>query len=428
MRKSPPEVAWIAATPYAEIIRLELETVTTVYGGGSRSREVDGFDPIRGASIRGHLRQWWRALHGPRYAGGLLEREREIWGGISRDTPCRSMVTVAVEASPAQEIDKSDVRLGDRDAYALFVARAEVRRGTPPGQRIVSNTQFVLTVGARSGAMSDEVRSEVLASVRAWILFGGIGGRTRRGVGSIGFQNVNEAPDGWLPASAEALRKLDLLAPNGAAAGTGLSVCTLADARIHVGAAAKDSSAAWHTALGWLRNFRQKNGLEETYARRQGRDNRPGQTRWPEPDKLRRLGLMDDGHPLVYNATPAWPRANFGLPIQVTFSIGGSRTTRELIWTDGTNDFKRLMSPLVVKPVQLADGTFVPMALWMKRTLPSSAKVFVMDKKTTIVGGARVSSQAGFDVVTAPGDTAKYAPLRGMASVEEAFFNWVNGQ
>jgi CRISPR-associated protein Cmr1 len=108
--------------------------------------------------------------------------------------------------------------------------------------------------------------------------------------------------------------------------------------------------------------------------------------------------------------------------------IGGTPRKLELVWTtDGRDTVKRLMSPLIVKPVQLANGKYVPVALWMKRVLPPGAKVIVTGARQTTAAGSVDASEAGFDAMP-PGDTAKYAPLRGMASVEEAFFNWVNGQ
>jgi|GEM_PF-3130673 len=39
-----------------------IEVVTPILGGASRTREVDDVDIIRPATVRGHLRFWWRAL------------------------------------------------------------------------------------------------------------------------------------------------------------------------------------------------------------------------------------------------------------------------------------------------------------------------------------------------------------------------------
>lgn len=66
-------------------------------------------------------------------------------------------------------------------------------------------------------------------------------------------------------------------------------------------------------AVFWLRQFRQA----EKYARDPGTaPTRPGRSRWPEPDKLRRIFRTHSAaHRPRYHDTLIWPRAQFGLPI-----------------------------------------------------------------------------------------------------------------
>lgn len=44
-------------------VKLTIEVVTPIYGGGVETRKIDGVNTIRVPTIRGHLRFWWRALH-----------------------------------------------------------------------------------------------------------------------------------------------------------------------------------------------------------------------------------------------------------------------------------------------------------------------------------------------------------------------------
>jgi CRISPR-associated protein Cmr1 len=83
---------------------------------------------------------------------------------------------------------------------------------------------------------------------------------------------------------------------------------------------------------------------------------------------------------------------------------------------------ERLASPLIVKAMPLADGSFVPIALWLRRAWPNGQVVLKdKDSREPVRGSA-----APFDRLLAPGDTALYAPLEE-ASLEEAFLEWVKG-
>ena len=53
--------------PVAEI-SLVAELTTPILGGAHATRTVDEVDVVRAASLRGHLRFWWRALRGHEFA------------------------------------------------------------------------------------------------------------------------------------------------------------------------------------------------------------------------------------------------------------------------------------------------------------------------------------------------------------------------
>src|SRR5262249_7171392 len=132
--------------------------------------------------------------------------------------------------------------------------------------------------------------------------------------------------------------------------------------------------------------------------------NRPSWSNWPEADKIRHLTKKTRTHPPRHNASLAWPRAGFGLPIIGQFQTrarDGSRLDEpgqfELNWRASRNDeqgFDRLASPLIVKALPLATGQFAPCALWLNRAYPVG-EVCLKDFR---------NSGAPFDRLVADGD------------------------
>ncbi|MBL8143753.1 MAG: CRISPR-associated protein Cmr1, partial [Acidobacteria bacterium] len=175
--------------------------MTPILGGAPETRTVDGVDGIRVPTIRGHLRFWWRTLHGHEHgeASGLFAAERALWGGMSGqdDVGGRSLVDVRVTNVNLAGVTTDEVRPYPRQgqpatpgAYALWPARGTNEEPTAP--RRVQGTQFDLEL-----LFPEEHTQAVRSAVLAWTLFGGYGSRTRRGVGSLRCLS-----DGWLPTSA----------------------------------------------------------------------------------------------------------------------------------------------------------------------------------------------------------------------------------
>ena len=186
----------------------------------------------------------------------------------------------------------------------------------------------------------------------------------------------------------------------------------------------------WTTALDWLKDFRQgTKGAQGHRAREPGtgkpQPKRPSISNWPEPDKIRHLTGKKAAHRPRHNATPAWPRAGFGLPIIGRFQQNARYGRRldepgnfELRWRTGQEEHDRLASPLIVKALPLADGSFLPCALWLNRAYPSG-EVFVRGLK---------GSGAPFDRLVAPGDTPRFSALEGKNSLREAFLDWLHAK
>ena len=306
-------------------LRVQLEVVTPILGGSHQTRAIDDLDVIRAPSVRGHLRSWWRTLYAKDYSTpeALYRRESALWGRAANDEGGRSAVEIRVGVERAGTTDSSEIRLfPGRDqpatpgAYALWPARGD-GSGAPTAPRRQPGTQFQLTLKV---PVADE--AEVRNALRAWILFGGYGGRTRRGLGSL---KVLEDANSWLPsagtrAALTTLFGLDVFA---APARTPGDVPWLGGAAIHVGTKGPDAQRAWTMALDWVKDFRQGTaGHQGSRAREPGRNGnaqRPSISNWPEGDKVRRLSSPQGGvrwaHTPRHNQTPAWPRAGFGLPI-----------------------------------------------------------------------------------------------------------------
>jgi len=317
--------------------------------------------------------------------------------------------------------------------------------------RLAPGVTFALTIVWPATLDADR---EAKAALRDWLLFGGIGGRTRRGCG--GLRVVKPDDRNWLelPTTAQSLASF------GAPGGTSLvaaHIPQLAGAEFRCSTPGTDAVAAWRLAHGWLRSFRQgaddqldpnedaRGRTSGDFARSRpqwrpgapGREVRPGQSRWPEADEIRRAFApfaRGFAHKPDYAGPLTWPRANFGLPIQVQFQardranayyVGEEPPNVALGWTDrpGNEIIQRLPSPLILKSMQLRDGRFVSLALWLTRSMPANARVGIVQGNSLKAG-----SDAAFSTMPGPPATLLFTPLVAHASVRDAFLAWLRTQ
>ena len=415
---------------------VEIETVTPVLGGAPAPRQVDQIDVIRVPTIRGHLRFWWRALQSQERADPkeLAAAEAAIWGRADA-AGGRSQVELSAEVRRPSRTDATDVGARTPGAYALWPARGTDKE--PPAPRYPVGLRFRLTISAPEGCMRD-----ARDATRAWILFGGYGSRTRRGAGSLTVAGGRQMQADWLP-SVEYPEELEsrelqeefrgalrrLFGRDVFAAGLPtLQVPLLSGATLLIGNHFPQNKAqqAWLEALGWLRDFRQQPG----FAREAGRP-RPGRSRWPEADKLRHLTGCS-GHPPRYtDRAPAWPRAEFGLPILGKFQGRGEPPDFQLTWQTeeerpDSNEriMDRLASPVMVKALPTRQG-YRSCALWLSRAAPPGELVAV----TTETGSRIPGSEAPFGYMGSPADmtiaSRLGAPHAGKPTVKAAFIDWV---
>ena len=425
------------------VVEVGLRTTTPIYGGGVRTREVDAVDVIRVPSVRGHLRWWWRVLFAGEHEDPrrLFEAERLRWGGIGeKDEARRSAIAVEVG------VRRSTARVDDRPfgesgpAYALWPARGF--GGEPDAQRYRAGIELELrgyvAAGRLEGVEREKVEAELRDCVRAWILFGGYGGRTRRGLGSLTV--VGDAVS-WVPSTGTSAG-IDAVFGRSVFAASARrcdgEIPRLAGAELHAGAPQDEAQRAWAAAVGWLQEFRQ--GVDAG-ARRRGHPagwepSRPGVSSWPEPDKIRLLAppkAQPWSHPPRHSAVAAWPRAGFGLPIGGRFQTRRRKDDPQrgsyiepddfwLKWRDAEGDLReRLASPLILKAMPLVGGRFAPIALWLHRGDPPGGRVVLC------MGNAvRPGSAVPFGgPPVAPGDRCEFSPLADKPSLQRAFFDWL---
>lgn len=322
VRLSPPAARPLAlrARPEMSELRYELKIVTPQLGGAAEagSHNVG----VRSASVAGWLRSWWRHANANRFATvpDLFRAESEMWGGTSRQSSC----LVDVRVDRPGDHTRAEFPYGAYPEYALFPLNTASNH-----PRLVTNTEFTISIAAPTAVMS-----EVDTAVRAWLVFGGLGARTRRGCGSVAvrtgaptFPTFNDGTQ--LPA-----------------------VTTLPSSVLLDRTVSPDPVAAWARAVNVYRDFRQSVG----FARNPGvRANRPGRSRYPEADTLRRI-TGRHGHTPVHPVS-GFPRADLGLPIIFHFvEREGQREPGDQLLQGAMDGRRRFASPVITKCVQVAGG------------------------------------------------------------------------
>lgn len=337
----------------AATLRYDCTLVTPMYGGGVKAGEVDTAMPIRATAIRGQLRHWWRLLNrrdgngNLRTSKALFEAERALWGGLGdAETLAASKVAVSVAAQgvtqhglqPVATYSQREGKLrgpefGNLPGYVLFPGQGKSERGKvaeQPKQLLMAGFKFRLTLHF-DRELPAAHREQVREAVRWWATFGGVGARTRRGCGAV---EVIDADRKLVRVDESAVQKQGW--------------------RLVVGTGGGDAIGAWKQAADALKDFRQKPG----FARNPGQGNRPGRSRWPEPDAIRRItGSHAALHEPKSRSGDVFPRAAFGLPIITHFKqerewrqTDPQDTTLKPIPAGSAKASERMASPLILRP------------------------------------------------------------------------------
>lgn len=413
-----------------------IKVITPMFGGGVEAGVPDTGMPIRPSSIRGHLRFWWRATRGARYetVKELRQREGEIWGATDNCSP----ISIVVEAKRVNSTacagykwnpKKSQGRGGqelvwkppfDQHAqtlpYVLFPFQGKPPRSQHenpekvPAEQ-VGSIEFKLNVNIPTtnkmtglaqehneqrkkldlSALNEQdadIKNDVEAAIWAWVNFGGIGARTRRGCGALHCVNAPPSIDDFhAPRSEDVQSWLSNKLSH-------FDISTSSPVRdwptfpkiILLKTVNGDAIRAWSEAVSPLKMFRQG----EEVGRDAGADHRPGRSRWPEAESIRELVAAQRLLPSAGRApwhpvdsrrsgtTPmpvnSFPRAEFGMPVIFELreeSIQKNKKTG--IWEGSKTppfmkpslqpgkEVDRMASPLILRPIKLSSGSFAAM-------------------------------------------------------------------
>jgi CRISPR-associated protein Cmr1 len=335
---------WQEKTSNREVWSLSLRTITPLFGGSATVREVDADYPIRAASVRGHLRFWWRATAGAKSTDpkALYAAESELWGND------KTFVTVRVEITDKGKVaslrdylpERPSPRQGSQAGYFVFPFNSDKENPIADGRKDVG---FMLHV--RFNEATDRTE-EVRKAIQAWLLFGGVGARTRRGCGSLRCD-----VKGWLPASDT---DRDYFAALLNPAGTSPEHPVLAGGWLLLGETHKDAEACWRYLGTFWARFRKGHFTEKR----------------PEYEPMSGGEWRD--HNTLKNSRDnaiALAKPYLGLPIIYQKFQGSFDGTLEAI------DSGRMASPIILKPVAFSDGTIRPMIACLSASAPEAIRV-----------------------------------------------------
>lgn len=375
---------------------LKCKLITPLYGGGVESSTIDANMPIRSSSIRGQLRFWWRILAKNLWMVDATDKaiqaaEFKLWGGGASEQ-FASKVFVKVgnfseinsNIAPYTEYAPKYSTLG----YVFFPADNETNNNV---SHDLLKEGFTWDLSIKfDETLSDEDKNMVIQTLRWWSQFGGVGARTRRGAGAFIIEDADEC-----------LKKIT-------------SPITVEEAQqanciLSLRNTVPDSIKAWNIAVEQLKDFRQSPNV----GRNSGQQaNRPGRSRWPEPDAIRTIqNKWDPNHKPEHQAGNVFPRGLFGMPI--IFEFGSNKEPNTTTLQPIGNE--RMGSPLLLRPYyDRATQKYAPMALLLPYQHLLSMEV---DLK-----GSRASSVKLWDI----GKEDLISPIQkyGGTNPLEAFMNF----
>ena len=351
------------------------EVITPLLGGGSKVHTVDSETTVRVSQIRGMLRFWWRATRGGQYdtIAKLKRAESSIWGGsIGKEmVPSAVCISMNIENAGNECISDSDIsptgsseKLSSQKSkysYVLFPLREKTE------VKLRKNVVFRLNV-----IYPESLSQEVEAAFWAWELFGGIGARTRRGLGAISLKEV-DGKKRPLHTTVElqqhiALHAATFIDDTYAIEGVPLlkkniQIGSYEVMKASVGFTAHDKSAisVFGKLIARYRSYRQTRHTSE------GGSAGQGESIWPDPNALRYISGVALRSKNFYATTHHIPRAQLGLPIISTFpNAKFDNRTRKVTFTI-QNAMNRHASPLIFRP-HVVEGGYVGIILILGNT------------------------------------------------------------
>lgn len=161
----------------------ECEIITPMFLAGANQKQAE----LRTQSIKGALRFWWRAIYGGNNIEDMKKREAEIFGSTEE----KSRVIIKIDGLHSVEAIQNLPRGTTFSVHNhpvgiihyLSYGTHEYQRGN--GNQFIrphieNGTQFKITLQT-----SNQYWNEVSNSFSAMIKYGGLGSRSRNGLGSI---------------------------------------------------------------------------------------------------------------------------------------------------------------------------------------------------------------------------------------------------
>ncbi|MGH8593358.1 MAG: type III-B CRISPR module RAMP protein Cmr1 [Gammaproteobacteria bacterium] len=385
-----------------------IEVITPLFGGGVETGVNDPVTLIRPSSIRGHLRFWWRATRGAALCKDVAElrlREGDIWG--STENPSQVKVIVEVEKKGddllvGRFIERKQFRFDVVPPYAAFPARPQydgqktLEQNNDTVARFRNGIEFTLRL-----EFPTNLEGDIQAAVTAWVNFGGIGARTRRGFGALYCQHL--APEG--PVSFDAFVKTLGTDKENASSWPVLFQCYDLGNHKKLSRQKEEYLAAWKEGIDKLQAFRQSPPI----GRQAGSGKKHGRSHWPEAEAVRNLvfaqrktaggftGSRSATNPAGWHEPDSalstrgvdpvyFPRAEFGLPIIWEIKPETLPNNKENLKPTLQYDEKhdRLASPLIIRPIRFQNGTVCP--LFLRLRTPSLNAAYLKPGEKDVVG------------------------------------------
>lgn len=417
-------------------------------GGGATVGIVDTDFPIRSTAIRGHLRGWWRLVHGHSLGDKMWRREEEIFGSTEFPSPLIVSVKTLTEVQQFDPTNRDCLDPFGPVAYALFPAIENKLYVTKEGLefeitfKIASEEELKRCRDAQNKRRSKAklsildksivpIEDDVIKALSAWLNFGGIGGRTRRGCGAVYCENF-EVDFSALPA------------------------------RTFLGPAKDSAIDAWRSALEAYRSFRQTpRGRLHDKVLRNGRTVKvPGRSHWPEADSIRKItgcslkppvGTLsgeiladidthDHSNPVVpSNLLPAFPKAVLGLPINFHFADSPPRDQNASVNHDPKDvqlypmlrarngemtKAERMASPVITRPLY-KENKWYPAIIILNQSLPEGMQLCVEGRNAFLNG--KSFEDLSLDKVV-HGSLGKIEPMRGRSNAIDALIDFLSDQ
>ncbi|WP_411347756.1 type III-B CRISPR module RAMP protein Cmr1 [Paenibacillus sp. WLX2291] len=332
-------------------------TLTTpMFGGGVIAGQVDPVAPVRASSVRGHLRFWWRATRGAVYTNvaELAQREAEVFGHTANSSPFSIWVEhkdELAEIKPKIHEYKNEI-LGippylfqftqdgkgtkwyGLEKYAFILHIKWSPHFFEYDKQDDVEHQWQLRIKPQYIEQMKQWQCDLRAALWAWINFGGVGARTRKGCGSLYSESFS-------PSSEDCKNKYKLQKWFNQQQ-KDFNVCLLpageyrpwptlrSEFYTKFDSFSQRNRKIWNILIEDYKKFRQQRPITKQYCSKKKRNiNKFGRSYWPEADSIRaafKTAYWKHDRPTHYfsqSNTPviAYPRAELGMPINFEFRI-----------------------------------------------------------------------------------------------------------